>query len=67
MQLKNIKNEISLFDLLSLCYMSTSNYSHQKAWYDRMTRKYPDDYRVWFGLAVTEENNKNMKQLRNYI
>lgn len=24
-----------------------------------MIKKYPEDYRVWFGLAVTEENNKN--------
>lgn len=58
-QLKNVKEEISLFDFLSLCYMYTSNYSSQKAWYDRMTKKYPDDYRVWYGLAVTEDNNKN--------
>ena len=58
-QLKNVKEEISLFDLISACYMLVPNYSSQKAWYDQMTKKYPNDYRVWFGLAVTEDNNKN--------
>lgn len=24
-----------------------------------MAKRYPEDYRIWFGLAMTEDNNKN--------
>ena len=40
--------------------METPSYEGGKDWYDRMTKKHPNNFKLAYGLALSKHNNNDL-------
>lgn len=56
------EDNISLFDMLAICYLIYSDYDEALQWYEDMEKSHPKSYQILYGKAVTHHNSGSLEK-----